>query len=146
VDCAVGLRSACHILCNRRSYISYDMRLTLWCGKVDDVAVLLEHVDLLNGLDGLDVQLLQGLLELLVIAGRAGGSPLDLSPWGALATISTLDHIIQPERNLLVIESAVARGSSSSKVCLMVMVPCTYPGGNFRLDSTSQVQGSALRN
>ena len=39
--------------------------------KVDDVAVLLEHVDLLDGLDGLDVHLLQRGLQFLVI-GAAG--------------------------------------------------------------------------
>lgn len=43
--------------------------LTLWRGKVDDVAVALEHIDLLNRLDGLRVQLLQRRLELLVIVG-----------------------------------------------------------------------------
>jgi len=68
-------------------------RLTLWCGKVDDVSVALEHVDLLNGLDGLDVDLLESLLELLVVAAGAGRSPLHLPPGGALATIS---HVRQP--------------------------------------------------
>lgn len=54
---------------------------------MDDVAIALEHVDLLDGLDGLDVELLQRLLELLVIAGRARGRTLDLSPGSTLATI-----------------------------------------------------------
>jgi hypothetical protein len=72
--------------------ISGISRLTLWCRKVDDVAVALEHVDLLNGLDGLDVELLQGLLELLVVAARAGRSPLDLSPGSTLATTSPLEQ------------------------------------------------------
>lgn len=54
---------------------------------MDDVAVALEHVDLLDGLDGLDIQLLEGLLELLVITSGAGRRALDLSPRGTLATI-----------------------------------------------------------
>jgi hypothetical protein len=59
---------------------------TLGGGEVDDVAVALEHVDLLNGLDGLDVQLLEGLLELLVVTAGAVRCALDLSPRGTLAT------------------------------------------------------------
>jgi hypothetical protein len=55
---------------------------------VDDIAVALEHVDLLNGLDGLDVELLEGLLKLLVVTAGAGRRALDLSPGGTLATIS----------------------------------------------------------
>jgi len=42
---------------------------------VDDVAVRLEHVDFLNLSDGLDVHLLEGSLELLVIGARG---PVDL--------------------------------------------------------------------
>lgn len=95
MDCA-GLVSNCLAPTEKR-HVS-GPRLTLWCGKVDDVAVALEHVDLLDGLDGLHVQLLQGLLELLVVAGRAGGSPLDLSPGGTLATRSLLDICTRPER------------------------------------------------
>ena len=54
---------------------------------MDDVAVLLEHVDLLDSLDRLDVELLQCSLKLLVIGSRAGRRPLDLSSGGSLATI-----------------------------------------------------------
>ena len=53
---------------------------------MDDVAVALEHVDLLNGLDGLDVELLERLLQLLVVAGGPRGRALHLPPGGALAT------------------------------------------------------------
>ena len=42
---------------------------------MDDVAVRLEHVDLLNLGDGLDVHLLEGSLELLVVGARR---PVDL--------------------------------------------------------------------
>lgn len=54
---------------------------------MDDVAVRLEHVDLLNGLDGLDVELLQGSLELLVVGGGARGRTLHLAAGSALAAI-----------------------------------------------------------
>lgn len=54
---------------------------------MDDVAVALEHVNLLDSLDGLDVDLLQGLLKLLVIGTGPSGSSLDLSPGSALATV-----------------------------------------------------------
>jgi hypothetical protein len=57
---------------------------------VDDVAVLLEHVDLLNALDGLDVQLLESGLELLVIGAGVADDLLDLAAGGTLATIKLL--------------------------------------------------------
>lgn len=53
---------------------------------MNDIAVRLEHVDLLDSLDGLSVELLQGQLELLVIGTRAGGSTLDLAARGTLST------------------------------------------------------------
>lgn len=63
-------------------------RLTLWCGEVDDVAIRLEHVDLLDSLDGLYVHLLEGRLELLVVGSAAFVDLLDLSPWRSLAPAS----------------------------------------------------------
>lgn len=56
---------------------------------MDDVAITLEHVDLLNSLDRLRVQLLQGSLELLVVVGAAGHITLLLVPGSALSTYST---------------------------------------------------------
>lgn len=56
---------------------------------MDNVAIALEHVDLLNGLDRLRVQLLQGGLELLVIVGAAGDVALLLVPRSALSTYGT---------------------------------------------------------
>lgn len=64
------------------------LRLTLRCREVDDVAVALEHVDLLNRLDGLDVELLQGALELLVVTAGALVDLLDLSARSTLASIT----------------------------------------------------------
>ena len=66
---------------------SWTCTHTLGGSKVDDIAVALEHVDLLNSLDGLGVQLLQGLLELLVVGARASGRTLDLSPGSTLSTM-----------------------------------------------------------
>lgn len=55
---------------------------------MNDVSVLLEHVHLLNSLDGLSVQLLKGELKLLVVGTGAGGRTLDLSSGGTLSTES----------------------------------------------------------
>lgn len=59
---------------------------TLGGREVNDVAVSLEHVHLLNSLDGLDVQLLKSGLQLLVVVGTAGDVALLLVSRGALAT------------------------------------------------------------
>lgn len=60
---------------------------TLWCSKVDNVSVSLEHVDLLNGLDRLNIQLLQCSLQLLVIHARALVDLLLLSSRCTLSTV-----------------------------------------------------------
>lgn len=54
---------------------------------MDDVAVALEHVDLLDGLDGLDVQLLKRSLELLVVGASGPVDLLDLPAGCALASV-----------------------------------------------------------
>lgn len=53
---------------------------------MDDVAVLLEHVNFLDALDGLDVHLLQGGLELLVVGTGGAGDLLDLAAGSTLAS------------------------------------------------------------
>lgn len=63
-------------------------RLTAGSTEVDDVAVLLEHVDLLDTLDGLDVQLLQSGLQLLVVGVGGPVDLLDLAAGSALASVS----------------------------------------------------------
>ena len=55
---------------------------------MDDVSVALEHVHLLNGLDGLDVKLLKGSLQLLVVGSGALVHLLDLPAGCAFASIS----------------------------------------------------------
>lgn len=54
---------------------------------MDDIAVTLEHVDLLDCLDGLDVHLLQRRLKLLIICTRALVHLLDLPSWSTLAAV-----------------------------------------------------------
>lgn len=67
--------------------IDFFHKLTLWCREVDDVAVRLEHVDLLDGLDGLDVHLLECGLELLVVDTSGLVDLLDVPAGGTLAAV-----------------------------------------------------------
>lgn len=62
-------------------------KFTLGSAEVDDVAVLLEHVHFLDGLDGLHVHLLQSRLELLVVGAGALVDLLDLAAGSALASV-----------------------------------------------------------
>ena len=71
--------------------------LTTGVGEVDDVAVLLEHVDLLNALEGLNVQLLKSGLELLVIGTGVADNLLDLTAGSTLATGESLVFEIYEE-------------------------------------------------
>ena len=50
-----------------RSSSSWVVSRTLWSGKVYHIPILLEHVDLFNCLDRLDVEFLQRRLQLLVV-------------------------------------------------------------------------------
>lgn len=56
-----------------------DRRFTFWCSEVNDLTVLFEHIDLLNCLNGLHIQLLQGALQLLVICAGTLVRLLDLA-------------------------------------------------------------------
>ena len=53
---------------------------------MDDLAVLLEHVNLLDGRNRLSIDLLEGVGELGLFAGRVLASLLDLSADGTFAT------------------------------------------------------------
>jgi len=53
---------------------------------VNDIAVTLEHVHLLNCLNRLDVELLQRRLQLLVVGAGGFVDLLDLTPRSALAS------------------------------------------------------------
>lgn len=60
---------------------------------MQDVSILLEHVDLLDAGDGLDVHLLQGGLQLPVISGSGGSGLFDLLSSGS--SLSTwMFHVI----------------------------------------------------
>lgn len=61
---------------------------TFRCRKVDHVAVALEHVDLLDRLDGLHVELLERALQLLVVGSAGLVDLLDLASWCSLASVS----------------------------------------------------------
>lgn len=54
---------------------------------MDHVAILLEHVDLLDGLNGLHVHLLQSSLQLLVVGARGLVDLLDLAAGSTLASV-----------------------------------------------------------
>lgn len=69
--------------------------LTLGGSEVDDISVLLEHVDLLDGLDGLDVHLLKGGLELLVIGTGGLVDLLDLAAGRTLASDGNRSSVLK---------------------------------------------------
>lgn len=77
-----------------KRYDGVFFRLTLRGREVNDVSVALEHVDLLDSLDGLGVQLLQGGLELLVVVGVPGDIALLLVSRGTLATCDCLFGLV----------------------------------------------------
>lgn len=89
------LEQTCHVSITTRfnksqpflKVVAVEEMLTSGSTKVDDVAVFLEHVDLLNGLDGLDVHLLQGGLELLVVGAGGLVDLLDLAAGSTLASV-----------------------------------------------------------
>lgn len=59
---------------------------TFGSGKVDDVTVRLEHVNLLNGLNRLHVELFKRGLQLFVVGAGPLRSTLDLATRCALST------------------------------------------------------------
>lgn len=69
--------------------------LTLGGSEVDDVSVLLEHVDLLDRLDGLDVHLLKGRLELLVVGAGGLVDLLDLAAGSTLASDGSRSSVLK---------------------------------------------------
>lgn len=58
---------------------------TLGSSEMDHVAVLLEHIDLLNRLDRLHVELFQRRLKLFVVGTRSFVHLFRFSPWRAFA-------------------------------------------------------------
>lgn len=60
---------------------------TLGSRKMNHIPILLEHVDFLNGLNRLHIELLKRRLQLLVIRARSLMDFFHLSPGGAFTTI-----------------------------------------------------------
>ena len=54
---------------------------------MDNISIFLEHVHLLNGLDGLNIHLLESCLQLPIIGARALVDLLDLAAGSALASV-----------------------------------------------------------
>lgn len=54
---------------------------------MNDVSILLEHINLLDGLDRLNIQLLKRRMELLVIGSSGLMDLLDFSSWSSLSSI-----------------------------------------------------------
>lgn len=109
---------------------SVDPRLllTLGSGKVDDVAVALEHVDLLNRLDGLDVELLQGALELLVVGAGALVDLLDLPARGTLASVQhslAIPSYAEAESSKVVESTPWRLGWGGGRGCRSFFLPCS---------------------
>ena len=63
---------------------------------MNDVAIGLEHVHFLDGLDWLHVHLLESGLQLLVVGAGALVDLLDLSSWCALASVESNVRLISP--------------------------------------------------
>ena len=72
------------------SLTSNDDCRTFRGGKVDNIAILLEHIDLLNSLNRLDVELLKRRLQLFVVHSCALVNLLGLSSGCALSTVHHL--------------------------------------------------------
>lgn len=60
---------------------------TFWRREVNDVSILFEHIHLLNGLDGLDIEFLKGCLQFLVVGAGGFMDFLLFSSWCAFASI-----------------------------------------------------------
>lgn len=91
------------------SYGGNAGRRTLGSSKVDDVPVLLEHVHLLDGLDGLHVEFLERGLQLLVVGPGGLVHLLLFPPWCAFAPGNTT-----PNQYMLMTSLEDARASTQS--------------------------------
>jgi len=108
---------------------------------VDDVAIALEHVDLLDGLDRLNIELLQRCLELLVVGTGALVDLLDLPTGSALTAMASLAQsfttysstpVLSPHPQLILYTvrfyvgkcMAGAGNEGRPKLCRDVCLPC----------------------
>ena len=60
---------------------------TFRSGEMNNIPILLEHVDFFYGLDGLDIEFLEGGLQLLVIGSGGFVDLFRLSAWGSFASV-----------------------------------------------------------
>ena len=74
--------------------------LTLGRRKMNHIAVRLEHIDLLDRLDGLDVHLLERRLQLLVVGSAALVDLLHLSSRSSFAAVESNYQGLCWEENL----------------------------------------------
>ena len=54
---------------------------------MNHIPIILEHVDLLNGLDGLDIEFLERTLEFLVVCAGCFVYFADYAPGGAFSSV-----------------------------------------------------------
>ena len=86
--------------------------VTFWCGEGNDLTVLLEHVDLLNCLNWLHIQLLQSALQLLVIGAGAFMRLFDFSSWSSFSSDSDGCSLSLEPRELGLIHDSLKLQSS----------------------------------
>ena len=82
---------------------------------MDDVSISLKHVDLLNSLDWLNIELLERCLQLLVIHSRTLVDLLDLSSRCALSTVASLSAFLDPVPSLPIVSIYRYRRSCRKK-------------------------------
>jgi hypothetical protein len=106
--------------------VDWRQQLTLGGGKVKDVAIRLEHVDLLNALDGLDVHLLEGGLKLLVVTTTGSVDLLDLSSGRTLAAVNRIPSV--SAHSLILVEHVAGAYpvEQVSRAQSLRVVKCSY--------------------
>ena len=93
-----------------------ESKLAFGGSEVDDIPVLLEHVHLLDCLDGLDVELLERGLQLLVVG--AGGL-VDFLRFPARGSLPSIEYVLVCEDTLAALRLRLGAG-----------LQVTYPSGN----------------
>ena len=94
-----------------------ERKPTLGSSEVNNIPVLLEHVHLLDRLDGLDVELLERGLQLLVVG--AGGL-VDFLRFPARGSFPSVEYVLVCED-----------GRAAFELSLVARLEVTYPGSRF---------------
>jgi len=103
---------------------------------MDDLTIFFKHVDFFNRLDGLNIQLLQGALQFLVIRTGALVCLFDFSTWGSFSADSDDSSLsLKPCEPSLVHDSPeldIVRESSLMRRyfdrCELEMMRCAWKG------------------